>query len=337
MAIGIAGAPDAPASTGAAEPTTSSRPSPHEVDGRQRPARTRRRRPNTLPYLLITPAVVALVVMLGYPLFRLGVLSLQKFGLRQQFGQPPEWVGLENYRRILTDSYFWDVLWRTVIFAIVNVALTIGLGLLIALLMRSLGRAMRLLVSIGLMLAWAMPALTATVVWQWLFDTQYGLVNWFFTTLGIGDYRGHSWLSEPISFFMVATIIVVWMGIPFVAFTLFAAMTQIPKDVEEAACIDGAGPWQRFRDVTLSMIKPVLLILTALSILWDFRVFTQIYVLQRAGGINRETNLLGVYAYRISIGENRFDVGAAIAVVMVLITLLLTLVYLRQMVRQEEL
>jgi N,N'-diacetylchitobiose transport system permease protein len=246
-------------------------------------------------------------------------------------------VGLDNYRRILSDSYFWDVLWRTVTFALVNVALTIGLGLLIALLMRSLNRGMRLLVSIGLMLAWAMPALTATVVWQWLFDTQYGLVNWAFTKVGIGDYQGHSWLSEPISFFMVATIIVVWMGIPFVAFTLFAAMSQIPKEIEEAACIDGAGPWQRFRDVTLSMIKPVLLILTALSVLWDFRVFTQIYVLQRAGGINRETNLLGVYAYRISIGENRFDVGAAIAVVMVLITLLLTLVYLRQMVRQEEL
>jgi N,N'-diacetylchitobiose transport system permease protein len=336
MAIGTAGAPGAPASTGTFGPSASSRPSPHAADGRRRTHR-RRRRPNALPYVLIAPAVAALVVMLGYPLFRLVVLSLQKFGLRQQFGAPPEWVGADNYRRILTDSYFWDVLWRTVTFALVNVALTIGLGLLIALLMRSLGRAMRLVVSIGLMLAWAMPALTATVVWQWLFDTQYGLVNWMFTTLGVGDYRGHSWLSEPISFFMVATIIVVWMGIPFVAFTLFAAMTQIPKEIEEAACIDGAGPFQRFRDVTLSMIKPVLLILTALSVLWDFRVFTQIYVLQRAGGINRETNLLGVYAYRISIGENRFDVGAAIAIVMVAITLLLTLVYLRQMVRQEEL
>ena len=136
---------------------------------------------------------------------------------------------------------------------------------------------------------------------------------------------------------MVATIIVVWMGIPFVAFTIYAGLTQVPKDLEEAAAIDGAGPWQRFRDVVLPMLKPILLILTALSVLWDFRVFTQIYVLQRAGGINRETNLLGVYAYRISIGENRFDVGAAVAVVMVVITLLLTVVYLRQMARQEDL
>ena len=102
-------------------------------------------------------------------------------------------------------------------------------------------------------------------------------------------------------------MIVVWMGIPFVAFTLFPAMSQIPKEIEEAPASTGPARGSGSADVTLSMIKPVLLILTALSVLWDFRVFTQIYVLQRAGGINRETNLLGVYAYRISIGENRFD------------------------------
>jgi len=182
-----------------------------------------------------------------------------------------------------------------------------------------------------LILAWAVPALTATVVWQWMFDTQYGLVNWL-----IGQ-PNHSWLSSPLSFYVVATIIVTWMGVPFIAFTMFAGLTQIPSEVMEAAAIDGAGPWQRFRDVVLPMMKPILLIVTALSVLWDFRVFTQIYVLQSAGGINRDTNVLGVYAYRISIGENRFDIGAAIAIVMVVITLCLTVVYLRAMVRQEEL
>jgi N,N'-diacetylchitobiose transport system permease protein len=176
-----------------------------------------------------------------------------------------------------------------------------------------------------------MPALTATVVWQWIFDAQYGLAN------AALDRRGESWLAEPMSFFTVATIIVVWMGIPFVAFTLYAGLTQVPRELIEAASIDGAGPWNRFRAVTLPIIKPVLTIVTALSVLWDFRVFTQIYVLQQGGGISRDTNLLGVYAYRVAIGETRFDVGAAIAIVMVAISLLLTLVYLRQMARQEEL
>jgi N,N'-diacetylchitobiose transport system permease protein len=289
-----------------------------------------------VPYLLILPAVAVLALVLGYPLFRLTVLSLQEYGLKQQFGAPAELVGFRNFSRILTDSYFWDVLWRTVIFCAVNVALTMLIGLLVAVLLNQLNRGMRLLVSAGLLLAWSMPPVTATVVWQWLFDSQYGFINWFLTRLG-GDFQSHAWLIEPMSFLAVATIIVVWMGVPFVAFTLYAGMTQVPKEILEAASIDGAGPWQRFRAVVLPMLKPILLILTALSILWDFRVFTQIYVLQRAGGINRDTNLLGVYAYRISIGSNRFDIGAAVAIVMVLITLLLTVVYLRQMVRQEEL
>jgi N,N'-diacetylchitobiose transport system permease protein len=144
-------------------------------------------------------------------------------------------------------------------------------------------------------------------------------------------------LAQPVSFFMVATIIVVWMGIPFVAFTTYAALSQIPTELIEAAEIDGAGAVARWRFVIFPAIRPILLIITSLSILWDFRVFTQVYVLQRAGGISRETNLLGVYGYRISIGENRFDIGAAIAIVSVLFTLLLTVTYLRSMVRQDEL
>jgi N,N'-diacetylchitobiose transport system permease protein len=127
------------------------------------------------------------------------------------------------------------------------------------------------------------------------------------------------------------------MGIPFVAFTLYAGLTQIPEERMEAAAIDGAGAWQRFRDIVVPALKPILLILTSLSVLWDFRVFTQVYVLQRAGGITRDTNVLGVYAYRISIGANQFDKGAAVAIVMVGITLLVTVFYLRSMTRQEEL
>ncbi|MFV0308797.1 MAG: carbohydrate ABC transporter permease [Desertimonas sp.] len=297
-------------------------------------ARERRRRRATtpaLPYLLLAPAVIALVAMLGYPLVRLAIMSVQDYELPQVFGRPAAWVGLENYRQLLGESYFWTVLWRTIVFCAINVALTMGLGVLVALLLDALGAAMRLAVSVSLIIAWAMPALTATVVWQWLFDTEYGLFNWIF------DRQGQSWLAEPLTFFMVATIIVVWMGVPFVAFTVYAGLTQIPHELTEAAMLDGAGFGDRFRYVTLPAIKPILLILVSLSVLWDLRVFTQIYVLQRAGGVTRDTNLLGVYAYRISIGENSYDVGAAVAVVMVLITIALTVPYLRSMARQEEL
>jgi N,N'-diacetylchitobiose transport system permease protein len=295
-----------------------------------RRARRAVRRRTLLPYALLAPAVIVIAVMLGYPLYRLVILSLQDFGLPQIFGQPAEFVGLDNFRDILTESYFWTVLWRTLAFAFVNVVLTIFLGTLIAQLLNALGNKMRLLVSTSLILAWAMPALTATVVWQWIFDTQYGLANWIF------DRQGESWLAEPLSFFMVATIIVTWMGIPFVAFTLYAGLSQIPEALIEAAKLDGANAIERFRYVIFPALKPILLIVTSLSVLWDFRVFTQIFVLQRAGGVSRDTNLLGVYAYRISIGENAFDTGAAVAIVMVVITVLLTLFYMRSLLRDED-
>ncbi|MDP9828123.1 carbohydrate ABC transporter permease [Kineosporia succinea] len=296
----------------------------------------RKRRNSLLPYGLLLPATLVLALVLGYPFARLILLSLQKFGLKQQFGAPPDFVGLDNYTKILTDDQFWLVLYRTVGFCAAAVVLTMVLGMLVALLIRRVGRAMRLALIVSLLLAWAMPPLSATVVWQWLFDTRYGLVNWLLTQLG-GDFHGHSWLTDPLSFFGVALIIVVWMGVPFVAFTLYAGLTQVPGEVVEAAQIDGASAWQRFRHVLVPFLRPVILILTALSVLWDFRVFTQFYVLQKAGGISRDTNVLGVYAYRVAFGENKFDLGAAVAAVMVLITLIFTVFYLRQITRQEEL
>jgi N,N'-diacetylchitobiose transport system permease protein len=285
---------------------------------------------SALPYVLLVPSIVILALMLGYPLVRLGIMSMQEYGLPQVFGRRAPWVGLDNFQTILNDSYFWTVLWRTLIFCAVTVALTMVLGVLIALLLEALGRVMRLIVSASLIVAWAIPPLTATVVWQWMFDTQYGIVNW-----ALGK-RGESFFANQLTFFMIAALIVVWMGIPFVAFTVYAGLTQIPLELMEAARMDGANFRNRFRYIAYPAIKPILLILTSLSVLWDFRVFTQIYVLQKAGGVTRDTNLLGVYAYRISIGENDYGIGAAIAIVMVVITVLLTLTYLRAMMRLEE-
>jgi N,N'-diacetylchitobiose transport system permease protein len=291
---------------------------------------------STVPYVLAGPAVVVLLAVLGYPLVRLLQLSVSEFGLPQQFGAPAPFVGLANYADLLGDPYFWVVLGRTLVFVAAAVAATMGIGLAVGLLMKALGTVGRAVVGTSLVLAWAMPPLSSTIVWQWLFDSQHGLVNWLITASGVADMRGHSWLADPLSFFGVALVIVVWMSVPFVALTIFAALTQVPGEVLEAGQIDGAGPVTRFRHLTLPFIRPVLAVLMALSIVWDFRVFTQIYVLQQAGGTVADTNLLGVYVYRISIGENRFDVGAAAAVVMVVIVLSLTVVYLNRAMRLED-
>jgi N,N'-diacetylchitobiose transport system permease protein len=299
----------------------------------ERPGRTRG--PGGLPYGLVIPAAVLLALSLGYPLVRQVVLSFHEYGLAQQFGRPADFVGLDNYRALVSDAYLWQVLYRTVVFCLVNAAVTMVLGMSVALLMRLMSGPVRLLVQAGLLLAWAMPVVASLTVWQWLFDTQYGVINWTLTHLG-ADFEGHAWLLEPMSFYFVATVIVVWMSVPFVAFTGYAALTQVSEDLTEAAELDGAGAWQRLRYVILPAIRPVLLIMGLLQIIWDLRVFTQIYVLQQAGGVTRDTNLLGTYIYRLGIGGGDFGTAAAVAMFMLALTVVLTAPYVFTMLKAEE-
>ncbi|GAA4355808.1 carbohydrate ABC transporter permease [Angustibacter luteus] len=295
-------------------------------------ARIKRRSP--LPYLFLAPTFVLLVVLTGYPLVRLLVMSTQKYGRAQVFGAPPEFVGLANYRAVLTDPTFWTVLARSAVFCVVNVAITMALGMLVALLLTKLGKFMRLTVTVGLLLAWAMPALTAIVIWGWMFDTQYGVLNWLLSAAGM-NMLGHSWLIQPISFFFVATVVITWQSIPFVAFTLYAGLTQVPEELIEAAELDGASAFQRFRLITYPLLRPVIMLLTMLSVIWDLRVFTQIFALQDAGGITAKTSTIGVYIYQLGVAQGRFDTGSAIAVILVVIMLAVSFVYVRQVIQED--
>jgi len=306
----------------------------HEQSLPQAP-RKRRRTPK-LPYLFLVPAVAVLLLALGYPLYRQMVMSFQEFGLAQQFGAPAEWIGFDNYTTLLTDPYLWTVILRSIVFCIVCASLTMVVGVAIAALLNRVSRGPRLILQIGLLLAWAMPALASLTVWQWLFDSQYGVINWVLTRLG-GDFVGHSWLITPLSFFFVAMLIIVWMSVPFVAFSVYAGLTQVPDELVEAAELDGATAWQRFRNVTVPIIKPVLLIVGLLQIIWDLKVFTQIFVLQDAGGISRETNLIGTYIYRLGISEGQFGLAAAASWFILLLTVTLSFYYVRVLLREEEL
>ena len=305
-------------------PTEPERPRPFAKRGR------------SLPYLMLVPATALLVVVLGYPILRMVTLSLQDAKLRNIVQEQTPWNGFANYSAILSDPVFWDVLTRTVVFAFACVAGTLVLGTLTALLLNRLGRRMRLLVLVGLLMAWATPVVTATQVWQWLFDTQYGLVNWALVALGFEQFLNYSWLAEPLSLLTVAGVVVVWGAIPFVALTLYAGLSQVPAELFEAAQMDGAGAIGRFRHVTWPMLAPIFVILAALSTIWDFRVFTQVYILQQAGGITSETNLLGIYAYRTSFSGNDFGAGAAMSVVMVLVLAGVSVFYVRRMIREVE-
>ena len=320
-------------------------PAPSAVEGERltaphpKPAGTPRlRRGGITPYALITPALIVLALIVGWPLIQLIVTSFQEFGRAQVFGAPPTWVWFENYAKVLTDPVFYGVLSRTLVFAAACVIITMGIGTLIALMMTRLPKAFRVLLSVGMLLAWAMPALTATVVWGWMFDTAYGVVNYVLVNVfGMEEYFQHSWLIDPLSFFLVAGIIVVWGAVPFVAFTLYAGLTQVPDEVLEAAQLDGAGGFQRFRLIIFPYLKPVFLIVTILQVIWDLRVFTQIFALQDIGGIRAQTSTLGVYIYQTSIAGGEFGQGGAIAVLTAILLMSISIYYVRQVTKEEEL
>jgi N,N'-diacetylchitobiose transport system permease protein len=317
------------ATTALAPPAVPAPPSPT-------PPKTRAPRRSITPLALLAPALIMLLVFIGWPLVQMIVMSFQEYGRAQIFGRPAEFVGFDNYVAVLTDAEFWMVLGRSILLCVVCVAATMVLGVLIAVLLTRLGAVMRSAVSVALLLAWAMPALTATIVWGWIFDTQYGLVNFFLTTITGTDWTGHSWLIEPLSFFAVAAIIITWGAIPFVAFTTYAGFSQVPGEVLEAASLDGASAWKRFRFITLPYLRSILLVLLILQIIWDLRVFAQIYALQTIGGVRAETNTIGVYIYSVSMASGDLGAGGAISVILVIIMLAVSGYYIRSMLKQEE-
>jgi N,N'-diacetylchitobiose transport system permease protein len=295
--------------------------------------RTRRRTP--VPYLLVGPAVAALLLGLGYPVYWQVVTSLQEYGLAQQFGQPPTFVGLDNYARIFTAETLWAVVGRSIVFCLVNAFVTVAVGVGFALLMRAVGRVVRVVIQVSLLLAWAMPLVAAVTVWRWLFDWRTGVINWLLVRVGFDGYAGHNWLARPLSFFFVATVIIVWMSVPFVALSVFAGLTQVPDEVLEAARIDGASAGQTLRFILVPMIRPVLAIVLLLQIIWDLRVFAQIRLLQDSGAPVSETNLLGNFIFELGIGRQDFAGAAAVSIFVLLLTVALSWPYVRSLMKEQ--
>lgn len=316
-------APDATLAVTSAPPPTAPRP----------PARRGRR--SLLPYALLAPSLVLLVAVLAYPLYRLVAISLQRYRLRELIRGEGSFVGLDNYVTVLTDPFFWTVVLRTVVFTAVAVSLTIGLATAVALLMRRMHAWARVLLQSVLVLVWAMPGLVSIALWQWLFDFDFGVVNWALDAAGLDGFRQHNWFADPRQGFAVITLLVVWGALPFAVITLYAGITQVPRELEEAATVDGAGGWQTFRHVTFPILRPIYVILTSLSVIWDFGVFQQVFVMLN-GKPSKDYYLIGVYSFTQSFGVNDYGKGSAIAVVMVLLLLVASVVYIRQMVKLGE-
>jgi N,N'-diacetylchitobiose transport system permease protein len=306
--------------------------------------RSRRRRPFTFarvlhgaaPSLLIAPVVLTIAAILGYPLYHLARLSFQKYGLFELIAHHGTSVGWANYSSVLHDSVFWHVLLRTIVFTIANVALAMGIGTLIALLLTKVSSVVRVLLTAALVLAWAMPPVVAVQVWLWITNPENGVLNYALTKLHVGDYSQHDWYATSFSQLSLVTSLIVWGAIPFIVVTVYAGLSQVSHELVEAAEIDGARPWHVFRDVTVPILKPIFLILTSLSIIWDFGVFTQPFLLIDQTRINASNELMGIYLYEEGYVKTDFGRGAAISILMLLIVAVLSIVYVRKMVRTGD-
>ncbi|GAA1499029.1 carbohydrate ABC transporter permease [Paeniglutamicibacter kerguelensis] len=318
-----------------APPAQQQQPQPVEPASAKIPVPLVKKRRSKTPLLLIAPTLIILVAALGYPVGWQVYTSFQKFGLKQQFGAPPEFVGLENYTALLSDPNFWVILGRSLLFCLLAAGTTVVIGFLLAILMKRVGTVARLALQISMLLAWAMPVVAAMTVWVWLVDWRRGVLNWLLTRFGF-DAEGHNWLAEPLTFFAIALVIVVWMSVPFVALSIYAGLTQISEEVLEAAAMDGATGMQRIRYIIMPLITPVLSIVLLLQLIWDLRVFTQIKLLQDAGGVANETHLLGTYIYQMGVGSGDFGAASAVSILMLIITIAISWYYVRSLMKEED-
>ena len=305
--------------------------------------RTSRRRPfwartlrRSTPYALILPVLVVIGLVLGYPLYWLVKLSTERYGLFELIRHAGVSVGLHNYGSVLHDRIFWDTLFRTVVFTAINVTATIVLGTLLALLLVRVSTVVRLLLTSGLVLVWSMPVVVAVQIFYWMTNFQNGVVNYVLTKLQFGDFFQHDWYATTFSQLGLVSVLIVWGALPFVVITLYAGLAQVPRDLVEAAEVDGAKPWRVFLDITLPILRPILLILTSLSIIWDFGVFTQPYLLIGQSKITSGNYLMSIYLFEEGYFKSDFGRGAAISILMLAMVAVLSVVYVRKMVRIGE-
>jgi N,N'-diacetylchitobiose transport system permease protein len=302
------------------------------------------RRHKLAPYLLLLPALGGIALVLLWPLAQVVSYAFQNYGLPQITGAlPTQWIGLGNFSATLTDPEFWLSLRITVLFAIVVVPLTLVTGTLVGLLLNRLGKKMAAVVSTAALLAWATPPVAGSVLFYWLFNPDGGLVDWTLSKMphwlvGSTDWAGFNWTTTgALPAYTVLTVLVLWQSFPFIAVTVLAGLKTVPAELYEAARVDGASPSRVFFKITYPLLKPIFLVLLLLSVIWDFNIFTQTYIL--FGGLaNRNEFNLGLYIYDKGFTfPPSYGLGGALALIFTLIVLVVTIGYVRSSVKQGAL
>ncbi|MBB4019723.1 multiple sugar transport system permease protein [Chelatococcus caeni] len=265
---------------------------------------------NVLGLLFLLPAAAFLLVFLTYPL-GLGVW----LGFTDtRIGRSGVFIGLENYQLLWEDHIFWLSVFNTILYTTVASALKFGLGLWLALLLnerlpfKAFFRAI-------VLLPWVVPTVLSAIAFWWIYDAQFSIISWALIEIGLID-SNINFLGDATNARASVIAANVWRGIPFVAISLLAGLQTIPPSLHEAATLDGASSWQRFRHITLPMLTPIIAVVMTFSVLFTFTDFQLIYVLTRGGPLNA-THLMATLSFQRAIPGGQLGEGAAIAVAMI--------------------
>ncbi|NMG40676.1 ABC transporter permease subunit [Chelativorans sp. ZYF759] len=280
-----------------------------------------------LAFALVAPAMLVLAATLGWPLVQAVQLSLQDVRV---IGSPGTFVGFDNYRHILGGSAFWNAAGLSIVWVVANAVLQTALALVAALILNEKFPGVRV-ARTWIILAWIVPTVVVVVIWRWLFSTSGGMINPLLIQSGLVD--------RPIGFFAtpwtaMATLVFVnsWRWFPFIALMILAGLTRIPDDLHEAARIDGANAWQRFRRITWPLLAPTLVVLAVIGTMLSFNVFDIIWLLT-SGGPAGGSRTLPVLIYETAFKSYRLSEAATISVLATLLLMAFAVIATRALDR----
>ncbi|AEE96383.1 carbohydrate ABC transporter permease [Mahella australiensis] len=286
---------------------------------------------DVLGYLMVAPALLCILMIAIYPVFR--TFSLSMTNMKMQFPDMAKYIGLNNYAKLLQDSRFWSATYNTLFFTVVSVAMELVIGFAMALIMNMPFKG-RGLVRAAVLVPWAIPTTVSATMWKFMYHDQFGVINDILLRMGfIDQYR--SWLGSTSSALWCAIIADVWKTAPFMGLLLLAGLQTIPGELYEAATVDGATRIKQFFSVTLPLIMPTMLVALIFRTLDAFRVFDLIFVLT-GGGPGNSTETLSMYAYTTLFRNLDFGLGSAIAVLIFIFVFLISLVYINLLSRQND-
>jgi multiple sugar transport system permease protein len=279
-----------------------------------------------IAYLLILPTVLGILIVNFYPLAYTVVISFQEYKISSR---EPLFIGLSNYRRILADPEVWHAIRISAVFTIVSVGLSFLIGLALALLLNRPLRGRGLIRSLFI-IPWAIPAFVAALIWSWMYNDQFGILGALLKQAGVA--RPPIWLSTDTALWALIAVMV-WKSFPFQLVVLLAGLQSIPPDLYEAAAVDGASTWRRFRSITLPLLRPVAMVAVLLAAINAFHYFPIPWILTR-GGPSNATNVIPIATYNIAFAAGDFGYGAAAALLMFLFIAAVSALYLWYYIRE---